>query len=196
MHLQPVRRWPMLFSAPLEVARTNAFTFGLELDERLGQVRAHEAVGAGDENRACLRMRRYARRAGRRVRTASTSRYRRRTRMQRRRSAGAGALGSGVLTGISTAVVSGSAAILGVILSRKFGNGARDRRLLRGLRRLPRGRPRRGRAPRGRAAPVRLGPHGRAARARGRRVDGGARRCPSSPSSSSRSPGRTASRAR
>jgi O-antigen/teichoic acid export membrane protein len=45
--------------------------------------------------------------------------------MQRRRSAGAGALGSGVLTGISTAAVSGSAAILGVILSRKFGNGAR-----------------------------------------------------------------------
>jgi len=43
--------------------------------------------------------------------------------MQRSRSAGA--LGSGVLTGISTAAVSGSAAILGVILSRKFGHGAR-----------------------------------------------------------------------
>ena len=45
--------------------------------------------------------------------------------MQRSRSAGAGALGSGVLTGISTAAVSGSAAILGVILSRKFGHGVR-----------------------------------------------------------------------
>ncbi|HET7648577.1 MAG TPA: hypothetical protein VFK17_08400 [Gaiellaceae bacterium] len=44
--------------------------------------------------------------------------------MQRSRSAG-GALGSGVLTGISTAAVSGSAAILGVLLSRKFGHGAR-----------------------------------------------------------------------
>jgi hypothetical protein len=44
--------------------------------------------------------------------------------MQRSRSAG-GALGSGVLTGISTAAVSGSAAILGVVLSRKFGHGAR-----------------------------------------------------------------------
>jgi hypothetical protein len=42
--------------------------------------------------------------------------------MQRSRSAG-GALGSGVLTGISTAAVSGSAAILGVLLSRKFGHG-------------------------------------------------------------------------
>lgn len=44
--------------------------------------------------------------------------------MQRSRSAG-GALGSGVLTGISTAAVSGSAAILGVLLSRKFGHGVR-----------------------------------------------------------------------
>ncbi|HET7129564.1 MAG TPA: hypothetical protein VFJ93_10875 [Gaiellaceae bacterium] len=43
--------------------------------------------------------------------------------MQRSRSTGA--LGSGVLTGISTATVSGSAAVLGVILSRKFGHGAR-----------------------------------------------------------------------
>jgi hypothetical protein len=44
--------------------------------------------------------------------------------MQRSRSAG-GALGSGVLTGISTAAVSGSAAVLGVLLSRKFGHGVR-----------------------------------------------------------------------
>ena len=41
----------MLFSAPLEVARTKAWTFGAEVDERVGQVRAHEAVGAGDEHR-------------------------------------------------------------------------------------------------------------------------------------------------
>ena len=40
----------MLFSAPLEVARTNAWTLRAEVDERLGQVRAHEAVGAGDEH--------------------------------------------------------------------------------------------------------------------------------------------------
>jgi O-antigen/teichoic acid export membrane protein len=45
--------------------------------------------------------------------------------MQGSRSVGRGALGSGVLTGISTAAVSGSAAILGVILSRKFGHGVR-----------------------------------------------------------------------
>src|SRR4051794_29530246 len=36
-----------------------------------------------------------------------------------------GALRSGVLTGISTAAVSGSAAVLGVILSRKFGHGVK-----------------------------------------------------------------------
>ena len=42
----------MLFSAPDEVARTNAITFAPSCDERLGEVRAHEAVGAGDEARA------------------------------------------------------------------------------------------------------------------------------------------------
>ena len=39
----------MLFSAPLEVARTNACDVRAELDERVGEVRAHEPVGAGDE---------------------------------------------------------------------------------------------------------------------------------------------------
>src|SRR4051794_11421177 len=33
------------------------------------------------------------------------------------------AVGSGILTGISTAAVSGSAAVAGAILSRKFGHG-------------------------------------------------------------------------
>jgi hypothetical protein len=45
--------------------------------------------------------------------------------MQGSRSAGRGAVRSGVLTGISTAAVSGSAAVLGVILSRKFGHGVK-----------------------------------------------------------------------
>jgi O-antigen/teichoic acid export membrane protein len=40
-------------------------------------------------------------------------------------SRGRGTVSSGVLTGISTAVVSGSAAIAGVILSRKFGHGVK-----------------------------------------------------------------------
>ena len=44
----------MLFSAPLEVARTKACTVRAELDERVGQVRAHEAVGAGHEHGASL----------------------------------------------------------------------------------------------------------------------------------------------
>src|SRR5437764_13002527 len=35
------------------------------------------------------------------------------------------AVGSGVLTGISTAAVSGSAAVAGAILSRKFGHGVK-----------------------------------------------------------------------
>ena len=39
----------MLFSAPDEVARTNAITLRPERDERLGQVAAHEPVGARDE---------------------------------------------------------------------------------------------------------------------------------------------------
>jgi hypothetical protein len=45
--------------------------------------------------------------------------------MQGRRSRGRGTLSSGILTGASTAVVSGTAAIAGVILSRKFGHGVK-----------------------------------------------------------------------
>lgn len=45
--------------------------------------------------------------------------------MEGNRSRGQGAVRSGLLTGISTAAVSGSAAVLGVILSRKFGHGVK-----------------------------------------------------------------------
>src|ERR1700709_1943253 len=45
--------------------------------------------------------------------------------MEGNRSAGQGAVRSGALTGISTAAVSGSAAVLGVILARKFGHGVK-----------------------------------------------------------------------
>src|SRR3954462_6381383 len=45
--------------------------------------------------------------------------------MPDRRSRGRGTLRSGLLTGLSTAAVSGSAAVLGVILSRKFGHGVK-----------------------------------------------------------------------
>ena len=45
--------------------------------------------------------------------------------MQGNRSRGRATLGSSVVTGISTAAVSGSAAVAGIILSRKFGHGVR-----------------------------------------------------------------------
>lgn len=45
--------------------------------------------------------------------------------MQGSRSRGRGTVSSGILTGISTAVVSGTAAVAGVILSRKFGHGVK-----------------------------------------------------------------------
>src|SRR2546423_8289753 len=45
--------------------------------------------------------------------------------MEGNRSRGRGAVRSGLLTGISTAAVSGSAAVLGIILSRKFGHGVK-----------------------------------------------------------------------
>src|SRR5579862_8409077 len=45
--------------------------------------------------------------------------------MEGNRSRGRGAVRSGLLTGISTAVVSGTAAVLGIILSRKFGHGVK-----------------------------------------------------------------------
>jgi putative peptidoglycan lipid II flippase len=45
--------------------------------------------------------------------------------MEGNRSGGQGAVRSGLLTGVSTAAVSGSAAVLGVILARKFGHGVK-----------------------------------------------------------------------
>ena len=45
--------------------------------------------------------------------------------MEGNRSRGRGAVRSGLLTGVSTAAVSGSAAVLGIILSRKFGHGVK-----------------------------------------------------------------------
>src|SRR5215813_8894050 len=61
----------------------------------------------------------------RQARTPSTWRYRRLASMEGIRSGGRGTVHSGLLTGISTAAVSGSAAVLGVILSRKFGHGVK-----------------------------------------------------------------------
>src|SRR6478735_9865850 len=63
--------------------------------------------------------------SGRRVRLPTRWMYRRRARMEGNRSSGAGAVRSGLLTGVSTAAVSASAAVLGVILSRKFGHGVK-----------------------------------------------------------------------
>src|SRR3954465_4162325 len=45
--------------------------------------------------------------------------------MEGNRSRRTGAVRSGILTGVSTAAVSGSAAVLGIILSRKFGLGVK-----------------------------------------------------------------------
>src|SRR5437764_2667972 len=59
------------------------------------------------------------------ARSRSTWRYRRLASMEGNRSGGQGAVRSGLLTGISTAAVSGSAAVLGVILARKFGHGVK-----------------------------------------------------------------------
>ena len=45
--------------------------------------------------------------------------------MESTRSNGRSTIRNGLLTGVSTAAVSGSAAVLGVILSRKFGHGVK-----------------------------------------------------------------------
>ena len=112
-----------------------------ELDERVRQVRAHEAVGACDENRSSLvdvselgaevvehgacpesvvRHGPYA--------SASVS--------KRTDSSGLGSLGSAALTATSLLVVSGFAALVGVIIAREFGYDGRDRRFLRRVRGL------------------------------------------------------------
>src|SRR3954464_12065393 len=64
-------------------------------------------------------------RAAPQPRPRSTWRYRRLASMEGNRSGGQGTVRSGLLTGISTAAVSGSAAVLGVILARKFGHGVK-----------------------------------------------------------------------
>src|SRR3954454_10544967 len=64
-------------------------------------------------------------RAAPQPRPRSRWRYRRLASMEGNRSGGLGTVRSGLLTGISTAAVSGSAAVLGVILARKFGHGVK-----------------------------------------------------------------------
>src|SRR5436305_4485578 len=59
------------------------------------------------------------------ARARSRWRYRRLASMEGNRSGGQGTVRSGLLTGVSTAAVSGSAAVLGVILARKFGHGVK-----------------------------------------------------------------------
>src|SRR6478609_9904107 len=51
--------------------------------------------------------------------------YRRRASMESTRSNGRSTIRNGLLTGVSTVAVSGSAVVLGVILSRKFGHGVK-----------------------------------------------------------------------
>src|SRR6266581_3320142 len=101
----------MLLSAPDEVARTNAMTFAPSATSASGR------CGRGRRPRA--------RCAARRARSPTRWGYRRRASMQGNPSRGRGAVHSGLLTGVSTAAVSGSAAVAGVILSRKFGHGVK-----------------------------------------------------------------------
>src|SRR3954453_1163758 len=66
---------------------------------------------------------RRTRRAAPKPRPRSRWRYRRLASMEGNRSGGLGTVRSGLLTGISTAAVSGSAAGVGVVLPRTFGAG-------------------------------------------------------------------------
>ena len=88
-------------------------------------MRAHEAVGPGDQAGAPGVVLAELRSSDGRVRRRTRWLYRRRARMEGNRSRGRGAVRSGLQTGLSTAAVSGSAAVLGVILSRKFGHGVK-----------------------------------------------------------------------
>ena len=121
---------------------------GAELDERVGQVRAHEAVGAGDEARAALVD--AAEVGAERVELglgpddSIVARHRCRVIRSARRSA----VGSGLVTGLSIAAVSASAAVAGAHSLAEVRARRKDRRLLRRVRRLPRARARRERAAR------------------------------------------------
>ena len=168
---------------------------GVQVDERLGQMRAHEAVGARDEAGAAGVVLAELRLQSGRARPRTRWLYRRRARMEGNRSRGRGAVRSGLQTGLSTAAVSGSAAVLGVILSRKFGHGVKTDGffaaygvylalvLVAGL------------AARRRPAALRRGARRGPARRRGRHVGGRAGAAARRRASCSRSPGRTASRA-
>src|SRR5262249_45705597 len=102
---------------------------GAELDERVGQVRAHEAVRARDKHSpAAVDVRELGAQlvevgigpdgVGRHAAYASGSVS------KRTDGPGLGSLGSGAITAAALAVQSGLAAVVGVVLARKFGRGA------------------------------------------------------------------------
>ena len=102
----------MLFSAPLEVARTNAWTVRVELDERVGQVRAHEAVGAGHEDGAAVvdvpeLAAEVVERGACPESVVRHGPYASASMRKRTDSPGLGSLGSGALTAVSALVVMG-----------------------------------------------------------------------------------------
>ena len=140
----------MLFSAPLEVARTKAWTFAPSSTS--ASVRC-EPMNPSAPVTSTVRPRRTRRSRGAVARAPSSVHTEaglfefaveamsveiEQPSLPLRRSA----VRSGVATGVSILAVSGAAALAGAYLAHKFGRERRDRRLPRGVRRLPRDRAR------------------------------------------------------
>ena len=97
-----------------------------ELDERVREVRAHEAVGAGDEDRAALvdvpeLAAEVVERGACPEGVVRHGPYASASMRKRTDSPGLGSLGAAALTAASLLVVSGFAALVGVLIAREFG---------------------------------------------------------------------------
>ena len=162
VHLEPVAEMPDVVQRAARGRAHERVDVGAELDERVGEVRAHEAVGAGDEDGAPavgvaelaaelleggvgpggVGHRAYA--------SASVS--------KRTASSGLGSLGTGAVTGMALAVQTGLAAVVGVIVARDFGRTAETDGFFAAYSRLRRRAARRERDPRRRPAAARPRP--------------------------------------
>ncbi len=116
----------MLLSAPLEVARTKAWTVAPSSHERVGEMRAHEPVGAGHEDGATLVgvsevVAEVVERGACPEGVVRHGPYASASVSKRTDSSGAGSAASAALTAASTLVVSGFAASSAFVIAREFG---------------------------------------------------------------------------
>src|SRR5262245_1346562 len=128
MHLEPVPQVPDVVQRPARGCAHECVHDRTELDQRVGQVRPHEAVRPGHQHGAtAIRLTELgAELLDRGVGPGGVGHgaYASRSVSKRTGSSGLGSLGSGALTAAALAVQTGLAAVVGVIVARHFGRTA------------------------------------------------------------------------